>query len=377
MLTILNWRTLNYSYASLPGVSSPTVAETTFITEKPKDSKPGELKPEELKPEDSKPQLTRKRKTGVDGGSQPFESHVDTGAQPFLVLPQVEEEKGRETDTQETDWETDTDCYENIDYSKLKRVTFIQRKSRSDFNFQACIVGDVNVGKTTLLLSICNETKHAKTKVGVSSKETTIFCNAKHKSARVVLKDTGGQERHRELTTTFYRDCIGCLVLFNVCNEHSFNHVHSWLQDINMYGEAGICILLVGAKFGKVTPESRSVSEEEGRNLAIGLDVTYIEADICDNEDARGVLEKLVELMIQRVDKREPKYRAPFLSPSLRKSRRSVVTKKDLDKAKWAKESQKILFQNEALKNRSTFDVSQEHSQERHENHENWKCSVL
>lgn len=49
------------------------------------------------------------------------------------------------------------------------------------------------------------------------------------------LWDTAGQERFRSLTTAFFRDAMGFLLLFDLTNEQSFLNVRNWISMAFLY----------------------------------------------------------------------------------------------------------------------------------------------
>lgn len=49
---------------------------------------------------------------------------------------------------------------------------------------------------------------------------------------KLQIWDTAGQERFRTLTTAYYRGAMGILLLYDVTNLESFNHITYWLQNI-------------------------------------------------------------------------------------------------------------------------------------------------
>jgi GTPase SAR1 family protein len=44
--------------------------------------------------------------------------------------------------------------------------------------------------------------------------------------------DTAGQERFRTLTTAYYRGAMGILLVYDVTNLDSFDHLTYWLKNI-------------------------------------------------------------------------------------------------------------------------------------------------
>jgi len=57
------------------------------------------------------------------------------------------------------------------------------------------------------------------------------------RSQRVHLQlwDMAGQERFRSLTTGFYRDAMGFILVFDLTKESSFLNVRSWVQQLQIH----------------------------------------------------------------------------------------------------------------------------------------------
>jgi len=237
-----------------------------------------------------------------------------------------------------------------IDYRRLHRASFTQRPPRPDFSFKVCIVGDVSVGKTTFLLSLTEGSPNspiisggARTpKVGIGGRDKIVFSSAKRRLAKCRLEDTAGQERYKSLTSSFYRNSFGCLIIYDVTREETFNHVDDWFRDVRMYAEAEISVVLVAAYSIGASDESqaaemlasrRVVSAEEGAKKAEQFEVPYVEANVRKEADAMTALETLVDIMIDKLERRRSQTPLPerYQSPDLRRSYRpSTVTRKSL-----------------------------------------------
>jgi len=51
----------------------------------------------------------------------------------------------------------------------------------------------------------------------------------------VALWDTGGGEKFRSLTSNFFHDVNGALLVYSVNNRHSFEHLKEWVKDASEY----------------------------------------------------------------------------------------------------------------------------------------------
>jgi small GTP-binding protein len=82
--------------------------------------------------------------------------------------------------------------------------------------------------------------------------------------------DTAGQERFRTITSAYYRGADGIIMVYDVTNQESFDHVNDWLSEVNRYASEGTCKLLVGNKSDK--PE-KVVSSEKARVCLVFYDL--------------------------------------------------------------------------------------------------------
>lgn len=91
---------------------------------------------------------------------------------------------------------------------------------------------------------------------------------------KLQIWDTAGQERFRTITSAYYRGADGIIMVYDVTNQESFNHVADWLTEVNRYASEGTCKLLVGNKSDR---PDRAVSAEEAREYAEKLNIPFLE----------------------------------------------------------------------------------------------------
>ena len=93
-------------------------------------------------------------------------------------------------------------------------------------------------------------------------------------TVKLQIWDTAGQERFRTITSAYYRGADGIIMVYDVTNQESFNHVTDWLTEVNRYTSEGTCKLLVGNKSDR---SDRAVSAEEAREYAEKLNIPFLE----------------------------------------------------------------------------------------------------
>jgi len=149
-----------------------------------------------------------------------------------------------------------------------------------DYLFKCVAVGDGGCGKTALVVRFSQGffQENYKLTIGVEFAVKTIKVTTKDgKSYNVKLQiwDTGGQERFQYVRPLYYRGSMGSIVLFDLTNRESYDHIPKWLEEVR--SNAGkIPMLLVGNKSDLT--ESRMVTREESEQLSKDLDMFYVES---------------------------------------------------------------------------------------------------
>ncbi|XP_060026822.1 ras-related protein Rab-27B isoform X6 [Lagenorhynchus albirostris] len=146
-----------------------------------------------------------------------------------------------------------------------------------DYLIKLLALGDSGVGKTTFLYRYTDNKFNPKfiTTVGIDFREKRVVYNSQGpngstgKAVKVHLQlwDTAGQERFRSLTTAFFRDAMGFLLMFDLTSQQSFLNVRNWMSQLqaNAYCE-NPDIVLIGNKAD--LSDQREVNERQARDLA-------------------------------------------------------------------------------------------------------------
>jgi Ras-related protein Rab-1A len=123
------------------------------------------------------------------------------------------------------------------------------------------LIGDTGVGKSCLLLRFADDTftESFISTIGVDFRFRTVKINKK--IVKLQIWDTAGQERFRTITSAYYRGADGIIMVYDVCNEESFNHINDWFIEVNRYASENTCKLLVGNKTDradKIVPSEKA-----------------------------------------------------------------------------------------------------------------------
>jgi Ras-related protein Rab-1A len=130
--------------------------------------------------------------------------------------------------------------------------------------FKVLVVGSSGVGKTCLLLRYTDS-------VYKESYSSTIGVDFKMKSVNVdgvpiklQIWDTAGQERFRTITSSYYRNAHGIMLVFDITDRDTFRDLRGWMNEIKSNTNTPVTILIVGNKVDEVDREKRA-PEHVGR----------------------------------------------------------------------------------------------------------------
>jgi small GTP-binding protein len=82
-----------------------------------------------------------------------------------------------------------------------------------------------------------------------------------------IVWDTAGTERFRTITPTYYKNCDGVLLVYDITDEKSFETIKFWISELNENTDISkVNLLLVGNKSD--LEQRRAVSLQRGQELA-------------------------------------------------------------------------------------------------------------
>ncbi|XP_027255302.1 ras-related protein Rab-42 isoform X1 [Cricetulus griseus] len=175
------------------------------------------------------------------------------------------------------------------------------------YQFRIALLGDAAVGKTSLLQRYVAGSRgpvepEPEPTVGVEfySRELLLPPGLRIK---LQLWDTAGHERFRCITRSFYRNLVGVLLVFDVTNRESFEHIQAWHQEVvSSQGPDKVIFLLIGHKCDLST---RCVSTQEAEELAASLGMAFMETSAksnCNVDLAFDTVTSAIEQALQQGD---------------------------------------------------------------------------
>jgi Ras-related protein Rab-1A len=144
-----------------------------------------------------------------------------------------------------------------------------------DYLFKVLLLGDSDVGKSSLILRYTEETFNSKlvNSIGVDFKMKKREIDGK--VIKVQIWDTAGHERFRSITYSYYRGANAIIIVFDLSDKKSFISITEWLKQIEKHAKENVFKFLVGNKSDLV--EQRKVSYDEAKQYADEHELPYIE----------------------------------------------------------------------------------------------------
>eukprot|EP01053_Blabericola_migrator_P005772 Blabericola_migrator_1__5771@NODE_2925_length_2204_cov_626_211511_g1834_i0_p1_GENE_NODE_2925_length_2204_cov_626_211511_g1834_i0NODE_2925_length_2204_cov_626_211511_g1834_i0_p1_ORF_typecomplete_len211_score18_86Ras/PF00071_22/5e69Roc/PF08477_13/5e27Arf/PF00025_21/2_3e22Gtr1_RagA/PF04670_12/1_7e09SRPRB/PF09439_10/5_6e09FeoB_N/PF02421_18/2_9e07GTP_EFTU/PF00009_27/6_4e07RsgA_GTPase/PF03193_16/0_17RsgA_GTPase/PF03193_16/0_049MMR_HSR1/PF01926_23/7e06Septin/PF00735_18/0_00048Septin/PF00735_18/9_8e02AI len=181
-----------------------------------------------------------------------------------------------------------------------------------DYLFKLLLIGNSGVGKSCLLLRFAddNYTESYISTIGVDFKIRTIELESK--TVKLQIWDTAGQERFRTITSSYYRGAQGIIVVYDVTDRDTFDHVRRWMQEIERYAGDNVCRLLVGNKNDLTS--KKVVMYEEGKDLADEYGIRFVETsakNATNVEQAFQLMASEIKAKVQ-VAATQPRNQAPI-----------------------------------------------------------------
>jgi len=139
--------------------------------------------------------------------------------------------------------------------------------------YKVLLIGDTGVGKSCLLLRFVDDTftEGYISTIGVDFKIKTF--NHDGNVIKLQIWDTAGQERFRTITSSYYRGAHGIIIVFDLTDQQTFDHVPLWLREITRY-----CSTVEKLLIGNKCDQERQVDPQRVQKFVENTKIQYLEA---------------------------------------------------------------------------------------------------
>jgi small GTP-binding protein len=164
--------------------------------------------------------------------------------------------------------------------------------------YKIIIIGDSNVGKSNILSRYTKDQFQGNSKATVGVELGTKFVKIEGVGAKLQIWDTAGQERYRSLTSSYYKGCHGCFIVYDITNEASFQSISTWYEQAVKEAGKDVSIILVGNKCD--LESERKVSKEQGEEKARSMNASFFETSALSKVNIDDIFNEIVNNIFQR-----------------------------------------------------------------------------
>jgi Ras-related protein Rab-1A len=203
-------------------------------------------------------------------------------------------------ENEEKQKQEDEDTEEDIQNLNMERLGDTQL--RHDYIFRVCLIGDSNVGKTSLLTRFCDSSykENYNNTIGVDFR--VISLKYKDIIVKIHIWDTAGQEKYKSVAVNYFRSTHGFMFIYDITDENSFSNIENWINLAFNNSSNHLINFLVGNKSD--LEEERQVTKKEAEEFAKSKDLFFFETSAKNNDNVEKVFQFYTYKLIRYFKKR-------------------------------------------------------------------------
>ena len=175
----------------------------------------------------------------------------------------------------------------------------VEANPRKKFFAKIVPLGDVNVGKTTLIKQFTSG-QVSNPSVTIGTDFMTKQMNVKGKDVSIQLWDTAGQEKHSSLGFAFYRGANICVLCFDLTSAESFGRLDYWkrnfLDQASPPNPATFPFLVIGNK----SDGERAVTRMQADEWCTAAGYEYFETNAISGEGVEAAFKRAAEIAMDQ-----------------------------------------------------------------------------
>jgi small GTP-binding protein len=174
----------------------------------------------------------------------------------------------------------------------------LKDRSLIDYQFKIIIVGDPNVGKTSLILRYTDNAFRRSYVPTLGVHVTDKIFKVEDSVVQLTLWDIGGQQKFQTMRQQFYRGSDAVFLVFDLTRIETFNSIPKWYSDVLDQLKSSSDMLtgfVIGNKNDLV--EQRMITADMANNLASQLNLGFIETSALQGENVDYAFSTIATLL--------------------------------------------------------------------------------
>ncbi len=167
-----------------------------------------------------------------------------------------------------------------------------------EINIKLIIIGDSDVGKTTLIYRYTDNyfNEEISPTVGLDNKVKKL--NIQGLQAKIQIWDTAGQEKYDSLTSQLYKNTDGIILVFDLTNNTSFISIKKYIEKIKKNCDHKIKKLLVGNKVDM--KDGIKVNKKDIYDLCKNNCLKYNDVSAKENINVEKAFRTIIDSIIEK-----------------------------------------------------------------------------
>ncbi|KAK3093654.1 hypothetical protein FSP39_018529 [Pinctada imbricata] len=134
--------------------------------------------------------------------------------------------------------------------------------------------------------------------IGVDFKIRTVDIDGK--SVRLQIWDTAGQDRFKCITTSYYRNANGIMIVYDVTDKESYQNIKKWVKDVDDYSNERVYKVLIGNKAD--LENKRAIQYSQAKSFADEMGVPFLETSAKTSSNVNQAFISMASDIKSRVD---------------------------------------------------------------------------
>jgi small GTP-binding protein len=170
-------------------------------------------------------------------------------------------------------------------------------------SFKVVLVGSTSVGKSSMVERLIAGAFPDDIQSTVGVEFRSFVAQLDDHAVRLQIWDTAGQERFRSVSTAYFRDAVGAILVYDITNQDTFEDLGTWLTDLQQLCHPSAFILLVGNKCDR--EGDRKVGAQEVQDFADQYRLEYVETSALSGHNIQEVFTRLAYEVACKVESGE------------------------------------------------------------------------
>ena len=191
---------------------------------------------------------------------------------------------------------------EEEDINNIQMEKLGDTQLNHNYIFRLCLIGDSNVGKTSLLTRFCDSSYKESYSNTIGVDFRVISLKYKDIISKVHIWDTAGQERFKSIAVNYFRSTHGFIFVYDITDENSFTNIENWISLAFNNSNNHLINFLVGNKSD--LEDERQVKKKDAEEFAKTKDLFFIETSAKNNDNVEKLFQYFTYKLIRYFQKR-------------------------------------------------------------------------